>query len=124
MNYLEIALRLAEEVMPVAHAKVAAIIVYKNTIISFGINQRKSHPIQKEFSKNEEKISLHAEMSAIINARRYLTVDQMAKSSLYIARAKHPDHNRNVWIPGLAKPCVVCQRAIEVYGIKDIRWTC
>jgi len=116
-------LKLCEDVIPVANARVTAAIVYKNRIVSYGKNSWKSHPFQKEFGENEHKIYLHAEIAAIINAKKRIPLDQLSKSTLYVARIKRPDTDSKIWIPGLAKPCLGCQKCIDEYQIQEVIYT-
>jgi deoxycytidylate deaminase len=103
--------------------KMAAAIVYRNRIISVGINSMKSHPLAAKFSKNEHAIFLHAEVAAIKNALRELNVDEIARCDIYIARVKKekPFSNKYVW--GLAAPCCGCQRAIAEFGLRKVVYT-
>jgi len=97
----------------VANYRLAAIIVYKNRIVSYGVPSYKTSPFQKKYAADEHKIHLHAEISAIKNAMRHLSLSQLKKSSLYVCRVKDTG-----W--GMAKPCSGCQRAILEFGIKKV----
>lgn len=93
----------------------------------FGENSYKSHPFVKRFSDNTDKICLHAELEAILEAVRYFsrirgvsyTTHQYDLSSfrMYVASVLADG------TPALAKPCLTCQRALDYYGIHDITWT-
>ena len=37
-------------------ARLAAAVVYKNRIISIGVNQKRSHPFQARYSKNGDEV--------------------------------------------------------------------
>lgn len=105
-------------------ARIASCIVFKNSIISFGINQMKSHPFQARFSRNIESIYLHSETDAINNALKLITIDELSKSSLYICRVKYDGvKNKNI-IWGMSKPCTGCMRAIATFNIKKVYYTC
>ena len=54
-------------------ARLAAALVKNNKIISFGINRKKTDPLQAKFGKNKDAIYLHAEIHAIKNALRDYT---------------------------------------------------
>lgn len=103
--------------------KFAAAVVYRNRIISIGMNSMKSHPLQAKYSKNEHAIFLHAEVAAIKNALREMDVDDLSKCDLYITRVKKekPFSNKFVW--GLSKPCAGCARAIAEFGLKRTIYT-
>jgi deoxycytidylate deaminase len=100
----------------VANYKLAAAIVYKNRIISYGVPSYKTSPFQKKYAADEHKIHLHAEIAAIKNALRHLSLEQLKKSSLYVCRVKDTG-----W--GMSKPCCGCQRAILEFGIKKVIYT-
>lgn len=103
--------------------KLAAAIVYRNRIISIGMNSMKSHPMAAKYGKNKEAIFLHAEVSAIKNALREVDVDDLARCDIYIARIKKPRPFSNKYVWGLARPCNGCQRAIAEFGIKRVIYT-
>lgn len=100
--------------------KIAAAVVYKRDIISFGINQMKTHPMQKQFAKNHLAVYLHAEINAISNALNHLSKEELSKSSLFIQRVKRRNEYSCEWVDGLAKPCIGCQQAILAFGIKKV----
>ena len=101
-------------------ARLAAAVVYKNRIISIGINQKRSHPFQAKYSVNEDAIYLHAETDTIRGALRYLSEKQLSKSTLYVCRVKHENGPESPIIWGLSKPCIGCQRAIATFDIKNV----
>ena len=68
--------------------KFAAAVVYRNRIISIGMNSMKSHPMAAKYGKNEHAIFLHAEVAAIKNALREINVDDFSKCDIYITRVK------------------------------------
>lgn len=102
----------------------AAGIVYKNEMVSIGVNQLKSHPFQAKFSKHEESIFLHAETAAIKNALRILDLDDLRKSTLYICRVKKCDRKTKAFVWGISKPCAGCMKAVIQYDIKNVVYTC
>jgi deoxycytidylate deaminase len=107
----------------IAGAKIAAGLVYKNRLISVGVNSLKTSPFQVKYSANKDAIFLHAETAAIKNALRHLDLDQLAKASLYICRVKRIDNTSKKMIYGMTKPCVGCQRAIADFDIKNVWYT-
>ena len=116
--------KVAETVEPVAGGRLAACVVYKNDIVSMGINQKKSHPFQKRFGKHELAVFLHAETDAIKNALRHISVDDLAKSKLYVSRVRFESAELNPIKErlrrGLARPCVGCMRAIANFNIRHV----
>lgn len=105
-------------------ARIASCIVYKNDVISFGINRMKSHPFQKRFSKNNDSIYLHSETDAINNALKIITTEELSKSTLYICRVKYDNTKVKSLVWGLSKPCIGCMRAIATFNIKKVFYTC
>lgn len=86
--------------------KLGAIIFKQGKVISKGFN--KTNRGVSYFGRHYWEGSLHAEISAIINAKC-----NVAGSSLFVAR-------RNSLC---ARPCVSCLAAIKEAGIKDIFYT-
>lgn len=120
-DYLHVCYTVAMCSPRVGKARIAAALVYKNRLLSIGTNSAKSHPLAKEYGRNEHAIYLHAEVAAIRNALRVCDDDTIARSTLYVARAKLDKHGK--WQHGLAKPCVGCARAIVEFGIQKVEWT-
>ena len=106
-----------------SNIKFAAAIVRGNKIISIGFNRMKTDPLQARFRKNDEAIFLHAEIHAIKNALREITIEELSKCDLYIARIKKPESFSKKFVWGLARPCCGCQRAIEEFGIRGVVYT-
>ena len=116
----------ASDVAPVSRARLAAAVVYKNKIISIGINQDKTHPWAVKFQKNEHATSLHAEVDAIKKASYRLSEHELAKSTLIVVRVRttneqFPVKDREVF--GIAKPCDGCQSCIDAHKINRVVYT-
>jgi tRNA(Arg) A34 adenosine deaminase TadA len=97
--------------------KMAAIISKRKRIIATGLNSRKTHPMMQRFTDNHLKVCLHAEIAAITNALKTHTEKQLKGSQIFVARVLK-DGSR-----GIAKPCAVCQKALDEYGITSVYWT-
>lgn len=80
-----------------------------------GFNRPKTHPLQKEFGRNEHSIFLHAEMDAIVQALR--NNDDFSGSSIYVARL----YKNGKVAP--SKPCSGCQDALDHFGILNVYHT-
>jgi deoxycytidylate deaminase len=100
--------------------KLAAGIIYKRRLVATGINSYKTHTMMMNKGYREEQIHLHAETDAIKNALRYLSVEQLSQSSLYVVRVKKEGRK---WVHGLAKPCCGCMNWIAQYNIKEVEYT-
>jgi tRNA(Arg) A34 adenosine deaminase TadA len=94
--------------------------VYRNKIISYGFNSIKTHPLQKQFGSTKQSIHLHAEIDAIKNALKKISINQLQKSDLYIARSKCISGKV---VKAIAKPCIGCQRAITNFNINNVFYT-
>lgn len=107
----------------VNRATIASCIVHKGRIVAWGFNQMKSHPFQARFGRNCDSIFLHAEIDAIKNALKTVDTDDLAKSTLYVARSKRVSPLTKQRVGGLAKPCAGCARAIATFNIKRTVWS-
>lgn len=87
----------------------------RGKLIASGENSyRKTHPLMKHFSSlcgQEHKIYLHAEVQALIRA------GEQKVHRLVVTRYGAKGE------PLLAKPCEVCQKAIEAYGVSVVEYT-
>lgn len=113
----------ADIVEPVGSARIASCITFRNEVISFGINELKSHPFQAKWGKNKDSVYLHAEISAIKNALKIISPDDLTRSSLYICRVKFFDNTKKKMIFGLAKPCCGCFRCITTFNLRSVIYT-
>ena len=114
--------KLAQSVEPVRGARIAASVVHKGKVVSYGYNHKKSHPFQAKFRKNAHAVFFHAEIHAIKNALQIIDVDDLSNCELYIVRAKR-DNNNKRWITGLSKPCNGCQKCIDLFELKNIYYS-
>lgn len=115
--------KLAEDSNSETRANLAACIVYKKQIISYGFNRKKTHPFQAKFGRNGDSIYLHAETDAIKNSLRRIDLDILARSTLYVARMKKPFPSAKKMVSGLAKPCEGCAKAISSFNLKRVVWS-
>mgnify|MGYP006273456737 CR=1 FL=1 len=124
-RYMNILSKIASDIEdPVGgNARLAACIVYRNDIISFGINRMKSHPFQAKYGKNPNSVFLHAETCAIKNALKYITEEELSKSTLYICRVKYHDAGKRDMVFGLSRPCPGCFRCINTFNIRKVVYT-
>jgi tRNA(Arg) A34 adenosine deaminase TadA len=97
--------------------KMAAIISKRKRIISTGVNQRKTHPLMQRFTDNHLKVHLHAEIDAIKNALKTHRESELKGAEIFVARVMKSGQR------GIAKPCAVCQRALDEFGITGVYWT-
>lgn len=113
-KYFRILQTIAEDVEPVRRFRHTSLVVYRNDIVGVGYNQLKTHPLQKQFGKNSESIFLHAEIDAIRNALRRVSVEELTRCDLYVIRV---DKNN---LLGNSKPCEGCQRAIIHFNLRNV----
>jgi deoxycytidylate deaminase len=121
-RYMNVLSKIASDIeCPVGgNARLAACIVYRNDIVSFGVNMMKSHPFQAKYGKNPDSVFLHAETCAIKNALKYISEDELRKSTMYICRVKFYDAERKNLVFGLSRPCAGCFRCINTFNIRKV----
>ena len=115
--------KLAQSIVPVRSARIAASVVCRGKVVAYGYNHKKSHPFQAKFCKNKDAVFFHAEVHAIKNSLRIIGVDDLAKCDLYIVRAKRENSSQKTWVTGMAKPCSGCQKCIEDFDLKNIYYS-
>jgi deoxycytidylate deaminase len=104
--------------------KLASLVVIGKQVF-FGVNHNKTHPNLMMVGRDNEKVfsSIHAEMDALLKAKRMLGEEQFKKNAkkmkLYVLRVKK---NGSI---GLAKPCKHCQKHLFEAGLlpKNIYYT-
>lgn len=94
------------------YPRMAAVLYNKRKFVSSGYNKIVTHPLQAKFCRHEKAIYLHAEIAAIVAAKK--SVENMI---MYVARVRRDD------TPAIAKPCVGCQKALSFFKVKDVFWT-
>jgi tRNA(Arg) A34 adenosine deaminase TadA len=100
--------------------KLAAGVVYKNRLVAVGKNSYKSHPLMGKYNKNPEAIYLHAEVDAIKNALRVLSLQELEKSDILVVRVRRDGHDYQTC---LAKPCDGCMSAIKAFNLRNLYYT-
>jgi tRNA(Arg) A34 adenosine deaminase TadA len=104
------------------HFRLSSAVVDGNRIIASGQNRKKSHPFQAKYASNPDAIYLHAEIEAIKNALRCISVDELEGKDLYVCRLKKTGEGGS-YEHGLARPCEGCRRAIATFGIRNVYYT-
>ena len=88
----------------------------RGRVLTTGENSyEKTHPLQSKFAVQvglDEKIYLHSEIAAISKLKKH-----HKPYRIVVERYKENGD------PGLARPCLVCQAAIESHGITLVEWT-
>jgi len=82
----------------------------RGQIVSWATNSRKTHPLQAEYAKRTgkvEKVSLHAEIAALIRARDDI-------ETVVVARINKRGELRN------SKPCPICKLALQEAEVSEI----
>lgn len=98
----------------VGNSRHCAAIVHNGSILSIGVNKKKTHPIQKLFADKPEKDFIHAEIDAIVKVKNK---DILKECSIHVLRLTKGNRIGN------SKPCLGCMNALNHYGIKKIYWT-
>lgn len=108
---------MARDQKPVGRARVASALAHKGKVIAYGFNQYRTAWMQRKFKKHPEANHVHAEVDAIRNALKIYGPGIVAKSTLYVARAKIID---GVAVLGNARPCCGCESCINWHGISRV----
>ena len=109
-SYFRQAVRIAEN--SDHNQKMGACILKKNKVISVGCNQRyKTHPFIRRFDPHK---TIHAEMAAIFSIK---DKSKLQGATMVVYRKKYGD------IPGLARPCSICQDIMRFFGITNMIYT-
>lgn len=122
-KYIDLVSKVAQDVLPVSNARIASAIVIGNTVVGLGRNSYKTHPLQAKYGRTEYNIHIHAEIDAIKNSLKRVSVDDLSKATIYISRVKKRDRKHD-FIPGLSAPCSGCLSAITDFGIRRIVYSC
>lgn len=104
--------------MSIKHVVTATVYDKKGRVLAVARNNyQKTHPMMAEIAakiggRYKERIFLHAEVNAIIKALKHGTPYKI-KVERYKADGR----------PGNAAPCLICQEAIKMAGIKVVEYT-
>ena len=109
--------RTAYEKSPEDSSKHAAAIVYKNELVTIAWNEFKTHPLQAKFTLDDSRTYLHAEINVIRKSLNHLSLLELSKSTLYVARIMKSGE----W--GMSCPCKACQQAIIAFDINKVIYT-
>jgi deoxycytidylate deaminase len=91
--------------------RLCAVALDKNgQIISYGVNKRKTHPLQGKYAADQYKIYLHAEIDCITKEDK----EVFRGSTLFVVR------KRNDGKHGCSRPCSGCMRMLRDYGFKSV----
>ena len=108
IKFLKLAQNIAKDsLMPKKHC---AIIIKGKSIVSIGINSKRTHP--EMFSRDKDRIFLHAEVDAIMSSQ----YKNIKGSTMYVSR--HSIAGKHI-----SKPCDICMDVIKKSGIKKILYT-
>lgn len=89
--------------------KVGAVLFVKGKPCSVGYNSNKSHPIIKKFSAK----SLHAEVAAVLGSK----LKDLNGATICVYRQTKDGK------PAMARPCIICQRILSSFGIREYVYT-
>jgi deoxycytidylate deaminase len=106
-RFFQIAKKLSQKSDHRQH-RLGCILVKGNSLIGLGFNQNKTHTK----STNEFR-TLHAEVSAIVNANE----EDLYGSVAYVYRETKSG------ALGLSKPCAACENMLRSFGIKKVYYT-
>lgn len=107
---------------PYARIKVVSFLIYKNKILSFGVNSEKTslyqYKIRRRTKINDNDFvydKTHAEIAAI--KKIHPSFNNWEHVEIFIISKKKDNSFR------LARPCPICERAIKDLGIKKVYYT-
>ena len=120
-RYFEFARHVAE-MSDFERAKVGAVAVLKDKVISTGHNSHKSHPLQKKYNQFRNfrdcgyiNHSLHAEVACLLPLID--TEVDFSKVHLYVYRIRKDRPH------GLARPCEACRKLLFDLGVRNVSYT-
>lgn len=104
---------------PYGRFRLGAIIAQRKNIISYGVNQKKSHPLQAKYQsryndKPHLQCWLHAEIHALTNAK----LGDIYNSDCYVARVLMDGTQGN------SRPCEGCEQALRDHGVRRMVYYC
>lgn len=119
---------IAKHLEPVSGARVAAAVTKGNVILGIGVGSYKTHPLMAKANRyiNPDRIYLHAEASAIMDAkRRGEDVWLPSGCKLWVVRVtlhRSDSHKDKRWYPhyALANPCDGCKVVISRAGVASV----
>ena len=95
---------------------IATVYDKRGRVLTTGENSYdKTHPLQAKFAVRVglyDKIYLHSEIAALSKLKKH-------HKPYRIVVERYKDNGD----PALARPCIVCQAAIESHGITLVEWT-
>ena len=102
------------------NAHIGCVFVKHGKVISSGVNSTKTHPLQKKyniyrFTEDTTKHSIHAEISAYINALKF--TNDFSDVTVYVYRETK---NGNI---AMARPCNSCMHLLKDIGVRTIKYT-
>lgn len=105
----------------VAGARLGAMVVHKNKILSIGFNEYTFSFFQKRYGTRVGQVYLHAEVSAIHNAlKQGISLKKLSMCTLYVARIKETHKSSRIFIPGNCTPCPGCRDCINNFNIRKV----
>lgn len=109
-NFMNFAKKVAASA-PYYRYKLGAVLTRKNTLISVGANQTKSHPLQAKFSnRGTNRPWMHAEIHCLSLAN----VEDILYSTIYVARVIKSGDFAN------SRPCAGCHNALKHFGVSTM----
>lgn len=99
----------------------AAIIIRGGSVISVGFNKVITNAFVEHYADlargrgRDFCLSTHAEQDAILKARGKVN---LRGCKIFVARRKKIDGS-----PGMARPCPICENALQSYGIRKAYYT-
>ena len=87
----------------------------RKTLVTYGVNLRKTHPLQERFVRTDRNsLFIHAEIAAIYKALKHMSVDDLKKHTLIVLR--YDNMNKLT----VSRPCSGCLRALALFQFKEV----
>ena len=118
---LKTLIAIAQDCNPgIKNFRLVAGVFLKNKLISLGLPQYKTHPLQAKYTHAPgKKMYLHAEVDALNRALARIGKEKLSLTTLAVARVAFVDDTATSPLRiALAKPCLGCMGASVAFGIK------
>lgn len=109
--------QLASQAELVHKVRMIAALTFKGRTIAVRPNSVRTDPFHSRYARDPLRLSIHAETACLKAALKVLNLNDLERCTLYVARAKMVNGK---FVPGLAKPCLGCQRAIASFSLAKV----
>lgn len=103
--------------------KLCAVVVRGGAVVSVGFNKHNTNSFVEHYADKVKGhgrdfcMSTHAEQAAVLQAR---SKSDLSGSKIYVARLRKDARYDPI---GMARPCLICEKVLQAYGIKRAYYT-